>query len=191
VRDHFRKPPNQLSAFRLVLVPLLWAAAGFGQSAIVAVGLALGALSDILDGFLARRFDMQSEFGSRLDAIADTLTLLSAVGWVLLLQPQLIEDHPFLLAIAIGLATASLIVGWVRHRQVADLHLSSSRLAAIVCYPFVVHALLTDGYVEPWFYLGIGVTIVASVEALLIHQRRDGLLRPAGSLIDRPFERQP
>lgn len=191
MRDHFRKPPNQLSAFRLVLVPLLWAAAGFGQSAIVAVGLALGALSDILDGFLARRFDMQSEFGSRLDAIADTLTLLSAVGWVLLLQPQLIEDHPFLLAIAIGLATASLIVGWVRHRQVADLHLSSSRLAAIVCYPFVVHALLTDGYVEPWFYLGIGVTIVASVEALLIHQRRDGLLRPAGSLIDRPFERQP
>jgi CDP-diacylglycerol--glycerol-3-phosphate 3-phosphatidyltransferase len=191
VRDHFRKPPNQLSAFRLLLVPLLWAAAGFGQSAIVAVGLALGALSDILDGFLARRFNMQSEFGSRLDAIADTLTLLSAVGWVLLLQPQLIEDHPFLLAIAIGLATASLIVGWVRRRQVADLHLSSSRLAAVVCYPFVVHALLTDGYVQAWFYLGIGVTIVASVEALLVHQRRDGLLRPAGSLIDQPFERQP
>jgi phosphatidylglycerophosphate synthase len=183
MREHLRTLPNQLTVLRLALVPLLWTAAAFGLGAVVAVGLALAAATDALDGYLARRLGQVSAFGSRLDAVADTLTLVSAVGWTLMLRPEVGANHPVLLPLAAGLALLSLAVGWVRFRRIADLHLYSARAAAIVGYPFVVHALLGDGYLKPLFYLTAWLAVLASVEALAVQLTRASADRPVGSLV--------
>lgn len=67
--------PNALSAFRLCLIPLfVWlycVPQAYGWTAGV---LALSGLTDIVDGFIARRFCMTSDLGKVLDPIADKLT---------------------------------------------------------------------------------------------------------------------
>lgn len=67
--------PNMLSFFRLLLVPLIvWAYIGLNNQWL-AIGLvALSGLTDIVDGKIARRFNMISDFGKILDPIADKVT---------------------------------------------------------------------------------------------------------------------
>jgi cardiolipin synthase (CMP-forming) len=65
--------PNLLTALRLLLIP--WILLALAQSAfrLAALLLAIAALSDGLDGFLARRYGWQSRLGGLLDPLADKL----------------------------------------------------------------------------------------------------------------------
>ena len=67
--------PNILSLFRIVLIPfIVWAYFGL-EKPYIALGLIiLSAITDIVDGFIARKFNMVSDFGKILDPIADKLT---------------------------------------------------------------------------------------------------------------------
>lgn len=67
--------PNLLSLFRVVLIPfIVWAYCGI-ENRYLALGLiVLSAFTDIVDGFIARKFDMVSDFGKVIDPIADKLT---------------------------------------------------------------------------------------------------------------------
>ncbi|HEX5847324.1 MAG: CDP-alcohol phosphatidyltransferase family protein [Rhodoplanes sp.] len=69
--------PNLITIGRIMLVPaLVWAIAA-GEPKI-AFGLFLAAgLSDAVDGFLAKRFGMSTDFGALLDPLADKALIIS------------------------------------------------------------------------------------------------------------------
>ena len=68
--------PNALTASRLVLaVAFPWLPAGWRFAAI-----GIAAVTDFLDGFLARRLRAESEFGRLLDPVADKEFVLVLVG---------------------------------------------------------------------------------------------------------------
>lgn len=70
--------PNVLSFFRLCLIPfIVWQYVG-KQNYLAALWLlALSGVTDIADGFIARRFDMVSDFGKAFDPVADKLTQIA------------------------------------------------------------------------------------------------------------------
>jgi len=69
--------PNFITLLRLAALPFFLLAISAGRFGI-ALGLFVGAgVSDGIDGFLARRFDMRSALGAYLDPIADKLLLMS------------------------------------------------------------------------------------------------------------------
>jgi len=72
--------PNLLSLVRILLIPLiLWLYYGKGQH-LMAVGIiVLSGITDIVDGIIARKFNMVSDLGKILDPIADKLTQLSLI----------------------------------------------------------------------------------------------------------------
>lgn len=90
---------TQITVFRILLIPVfVGTAIYYGES--VASGspneslrwwtiaiFALAALSDAVDGYIARRFNQRSRLGAILDPLADKLLLLSAIitlsftGW--------------------------------------------------------------------------------------------------------------
>ena len=79
--------PNCISLFRIFLVPcFVWVflTASLPEDfTLAAVLLVVSAVSDLLDGWIARRFHMTSKLGKILDPAADKLTLfgvLSACG---------------------------------------------------------------------------------------------------------------
>jgi CDP-diacylglycerol--glycerol-3-phosphate 3-phosphatidyltransferase len=95
--------PTALTLFRIALLPvmvLVFYAPFRGANIAAAVIFVFAALTDWLDGWIARRYDMMSAFGAFLDPVADKLMV--AVTLFLLVQ-----DNPQpLLAV-----TAAVIVG--------------------------------------------------------------------------------
>ena len=76
--------PNLLSAFRLLLVPVIvWLYCGKGDYPLAAWALVLSGVTDVADGFIARRFHMVSELGKVLDPVADKLTQTAALACLL------------------------------------------------------------------------------------------------------------
>ena len=73
--------PNSLSILRILLIPAFCVTFMMGEQYYVWAGLALllSALSDMLDGWVARKFDQITELGKWLDPIADKLTLGAVV----------------------------------------------------------------------------------------------------------------
>lgn len=67
--------PNMLSALRICMIPLLVWLYYVKQDYLRTGGLLiLSGLTDVVDGFIARRFQMISNLGKVLDPIADKLT---------------------------------------------------------------------------------------------------------------------
>jgi Phosphatidylglycerophosphate synthase len=66
--------PNLLSFLRLVMIPVFVVLYLLGFGIIAAVVLILSGITDVLDGFIARRFNMVTELGRILDPLADKLT---------------------------------------------------------------------------------------------------------------------
>ena len=72
--------PNFLSFLRLCMIPLIiWLYCSQNNYALTAVVLVLSGVTDTIDGFIARRFNMVTDLGKALDPIADKLTQASVM----------------------------------------------------------------------------------------------------------------
>lgn len=70
--------PNILSMCRIALIPaIIWLYCGKGEHDTAGYVLLISGFTDILDGLIARGFNMVSNFGKLLDPIADKLTQIS------------------------------------------------------------------------------------------------------------------
>ena len=84
--------PNVLSFFRLLLIPVIvWLYIVKKDPIWTMAILALSGITDIVDGIIARRCNMISDFGKAFDPVADKLTqiamlfcLVSRFKWMLL-----------------------------------------------------------------------------------------------------------
>lgn len=81
----WRHLPNALCVLRIALIVPIAAALLAGQPQPALLVFAVAALTDVLDGFLAKRFGWQTELGKRLDPLADKLllvTVFAVVAWL-------------------------------------------------------------------------------------------------------------
>ena len=71
--------PNKLTILRVALVPLICLLIALDRFPWAAAFFALAALTDFLDGYLARRNGQITVFGKFLDPVADKLLVLTAM----------------------------------------------------------------------------------------------------------------
>lgn len=182
MRTRLVTAPNLISAFRLLLIPVLWIFALRDMSIVVAIGVLIAALSDTLDGVLARQLGQVTEFGSKLDSLADNLLKPSVIIWLLMLEPDLISDHPIELLVAIFVYAATITVGLLKFRRFGNLHLYSGKIGSLLQYIFILHTLITPGYSQLLFYLAVGMFIFTNTEALLLQLTRSEVDEHIGSI---------
>jgi cardiolipin synthase len=69
--------PNIITLGRILLVPVIVWAIASNEMAIAFAVFIIAGVSDAVDGFLAKRFNMSSELGALLDPLADKALLVS------------------------------------------------------------------------------------------------------------------
>src|SRR5438105_14409317 len=70
--------PNFITLIRLALVPVMGYFLLVGEYGVALIVFLAAAISDLLDGFIARTFDSTSRLGAALDPIADKLNMFVA-----------------------------------------------------------------------------------------------------------------
>ena len=78
--------PNLLTFLRMALIPVFAITLFYGHSAWALLIFFVAGASDGIDGFVARRFNQESELGTILDPIADKLLMTTA--FVILTLPN-------------------------------------------------------------------------------------------------------
>lgn len=78
IRDYLNLA-NMLSVMRIILAPFFMIALFKNDYVAAFIILVAAALSDFFDGFVARKFEMQTDFGRILDPIADKVFVFFAV----------------------------------------------------------------------------------------------------------------
>ncbi len=71
--------PNKLTLLRVALVPAVCALIALQKDLPAAAAFALAALTDLLDGYLARRNQQITAFGKFADPVADKLLVVTAM----------------------------------------------------------------------------------------------------------------
>jgi cardiolipin synthase len=149
--------PNALSLLRLFMVPVVVALLLAGSDGLAAAFFVLAALTDFLDGKLARRAG-PTRLGQILDPMADRL-MLSSVAVVLAIRGLL---PIWAVAILVGrdllALLGSLVVGSkIRVNRVG-------KAATAVLMGAVALVVISPGVVgEAIFYAGFGLSIVAGL----------------------------
>lgn len=129
--------PNLLSAFRLLLVPVIvWLYCGEENYPLTACVLLLSGATDVVDGFIARRFHMVSDLGKVLDPVADKLTQAVALG-CLLTRFHVIW---WLLAVLVVKETLMAVMGIFVIRKTRAVHSAAwhGKLATCILYAVIL-----------------------------------------------------
>jgi cardiolipin synthase (CMP-forming) len=139
--------PNLITLARILAVPvILWAIISGEMGIAFALFLAAG-LSDLIDGFLAKRFGMATELGAYLDPLADKAMIVSiyvALG--------IVEAIPRWLVILVVsrdiMIVSAVILSWLVDRPVKLRPITVSKLNTVAqtVYATVVLAALTFGW---------------------------------------------
>lgn len=158
--------PNLLSATRLVLMPAALLAAVGGSRPWFMVLLTAALLTDALDGFFARRWRAESEFGRKLDSYGDYVTLLSGTAGIALLWPDSIRrELPWVIA---GFTTfsAMLVYGLMGFGRLLTYHTWLAKVGTMGCAGSLI-PLLSEWAAWP-FHLMISLQIFAAFEVVAI-----------------------
>lgn len=145
--------PNLLSLFRLLLIPLIVWLYVFRQDYLWTTAiLTLSGITDIVDGIIARKFNMISDFGKAFDPVADKLTQIAVLICLVTRFPRMLIPLVILVIKEVFAAVTSLMVihktgkvlGAVWHGKAATASLYGMMLIHIVWFniPQIVSAVL-------------------------------------------------
>lgn len=163
--------PNIITLGRIILVPIIvWAIVSSQMEVAFAVFLIAG-ISDAVDGFLAKRFNMTSELGALLDPLADKALLVSiylALGiwgniprWIVIL----VVSRDIMIVTAV-------IVSWLFDKPVEMKPSMVSKLntTAQVAYAALVLAALAFGFRPgPYDIILMGLVTVFTLSSVSLY----------------------
>jgi len=160
--------PNALTVSRIILTALLFIPASLGWRVTLVSGFVIAFITDLLDGYLARKLGQTSYIGMRLDSLADYFLFASAAVWTWLLEPTLFTTHSTLW-ISLGcvlLVPQTICV--LRLGKNAGFHLYSTKAAGWSAAILFLHAVLSGRHSAFLLDSFAVLTIIKSIEETLI-----------------------
>lgn len=162
--NDWRTIPNLITGLRVIGSPLLIVLAWWGQLAGLGVLLAGLVLTEWLDGFLARRWRLETATGARLDTVADAVFYSSIlIAFACLNWQQLVAESGWI-GIAIISYLASWLTSWVRFGKLPSYHTWMAKGAWVIVIPGIV--LLVLGWDPIVFRIAMVFVVVTNLEAI-------------------------
>jgi len=166
--------PNMISLYRLLAFPVILYMALTNRESTYVVLLCISLVSDVLDGGIARRFNLETKFGAALDNQADICTYAMAVLGLFVFKWTEIEPHAWILYLFFGFFILSYIVGFARFGKTPGLHLYSAVSAGYIQSIFFF-ILFVFGFYAWMYYLALGWGVIAYIEKTLVLLRLDDI----------------
>lgn len=168
--------PNIISISRMFVSLSLLLCTSFSTAFyIIYIG---SGVSDIIDGYLARKWKVESELGSLLDSIADTIFIFVMLYMYIFVIPM--RDNIFFIAIIVlAIKLLSIMVGYLKYHTYASLHTYANKVTGFLLF---LLPLVTS--FDILIILLCVVTIYAAIEELIIVIKSKTLFRDSKGFWD-------
>ncbi len=164
--------PNILSMFRLVLIPVIVWLYCFRQDYYWTAGvLFLSGVTDVVDGFIARKFKMISEFGKALDPIADKFTQGITLFCLATRFPHMLFP-PLLMAVkeVVMFWTGFLAAKKTGHVHGAEWH---GKLNTVLLYAMMMIHILWPAIPLGFSFFSVGVCVMMIILSFILYYTRN------------------
>lgn len=162
-----RHLPNALSLSRLLAGPVLIGLALFHIERAFTILLIAALVTDILDGWVARRFQLQSPLGAMLDSAGDVTTLIAAAVGIAVFHADVWQQHIVGIGLVLGGWLIECTFALIRYGRLSSFHTYASKAAGYALGIFVA-ALFAIGFVPGLFYVAVTLSLVSTLEELLL-----------------------
>ncbi len=163
----WRNTPNAISIARLCATIFLLAAVIQYQINVFKWLLLACLVSDIVDGLIARAFQLTSKLGAALDSAADMLTMLVGFIGVYVFQRTFVDQHLSGLLLTMCFYFAEAVAALVRYGRLSSFHTLLDRVAAYAGGIFVM-SLFLFGYHDWLFYPTVIIYVISLVEEMIL-----------------------
>ena len=160
--------PNYLTIIRLILVPIIFALILYEHYTIAIIVYIIANLTDVLDGFIARKFNLISDFGKLMDPLADKIT---QVGTILALILKRIIPFWILIIISLKEITMIVVASVLFKKKIVTVHSKwYGKAATVLLFIAIVFTLLSEkitvlsNITIYLYYLSIAMTLFAGNE---------------------------
>lgn len=163
--------PNLLTLVRFLLVPVMAVFLLKEKFTIAIIIYVLASITDVLDGYIARKYNLITKIGKILDPMADKLLQFSALLglWVVGVIPFWITFIFFLKEIFMGIGAIKLL----RKKDVVVPSKWFGKLSTVFFFIAIVFSMLSENliilkpYVLPMFILALVSLLFAFIMYLL------------------------
>lgn len=166
--------PNLLTLTRILAIPFFAIALWYGHHGKACAIFAFAGITDLLDGLIARAFDMKSDLGAILDPVADKLLMTTA--FVLMAFPRSHYVAPVPVWVAILAITRDVVISlfaFTNYARGGTLKGTPSMLGKITTATQMVAlsvGLLMNAqgvrpwqrWLNPWMYYLVAALVLAS-----------------------------
>lgn len=159
---------NGITLYRIIAAPFLLILLLNGQYTIFKWLLGVSFFTDLIDGYLARKYNVTSILGTKLDSIGDDLTILVAMIGLFVTKPAFIKQEIILFIILFSLFLVQIIYAYIRYGKMTSFHTYLAKTAAILQGVFLLLVFFTDKPIMPLFYAAAIITILELIEEIIL-----------------------
>ena len=161
--------PNILTLTRFFLIPIFIIIYFQGYETLAFIIFLLAGLTDILDGYLARKYDLTTELGSMLDPLADKLMVLTVVFSLLIT-----DKIPWIVAAIIIIRDGGMILGALFFHFKGKKTVPANKLGKLTTVFFYIAILLVTfklPYHIQFLWFVIIFSLITSIVYLMEHRK--------------------
>lgn len=159
---------NGITLYRIVAAPILLILIFTGQFDIFKWLLGISFFTDLIDGFLARKYKVASVLGTRLDSIGDDLTVLVGVIALFVTKMEFIKEQKFVFIVFLLLFLVQTTYALIRYGKITNFHTWLAKTAALLQGVFLLLAFFTDEPNLVLFYAAAIITILELIEEIIL-----------------------
>ena len=159
---------NGITLYRIFSAPFLLLLILNGRLDVFKWLLGLSFFTDLIDGYLARKYQVTSMLGARLDSIGDDLTVLVAMIALLVTQPAFIKQQIVIFIILLALFLIQAIYAFIRYGKFTSFHTYLAKAAALLQGLFFLAFFFLDRPNMVLFYVAALVTMLELIEETIL-----------------------
>lgn len=167
----FKHIPNILTVIRFLLIPLIVYFIFTEQFIMAFVFFTISGITDVADGFIARKFNLVSNFGKLMDPLADKLTQIATLTSLVI-----INIIPIWILIIVLIKEFIMIVGasFLYGKDVVVYSKWYGKLATVLFYVAIVLSLIfrqfnVDGFWKHLDLICYSIALITTIFALIMY----------------------
>ena len=148
--------PNILTILRFLLIPIILYFIFVENYTLAFIFFTLSGITDVVDGFIARKFNLISNFGKLMDPLADKLTQISVLASLVK-----VDIIPFWILVIVILKELIMVIGasFLYGKDVVVYSKWYGKLATVLFYLAIVISLITKQFNVSGFWIHFDLTL--------------------------------